>query len=186
MPVLMFKLLLPLSTKHNHTMNKKFFLPAVFLMLITACNNSGDTEKKEMDTATGHDMHHDTGTTGGVPELPAVPEGAKISFKNIKDGATVSSPLKVEMMAEGIKVDTAGPVIAGVGHHHILVDAGDSVETGKIIPMDSAHIHFGKGQTETELKLAPGRHRLTLQFADGLHRSYGGRMTSSVTVVVKE
>ncbi len=169
-------------------MKIKFILPAAGLLLILACNNAGDADKTGKDSGSGNDhtMHHDAGKTGGVPELPAVPEGAKIFFKNIKEGAVVSSPLKVEMGVEGIRVDTAGPVLAGVGHHHILVDAGDSVETGTIIPMDSAHIHFGRGQTETELKLAPGKHRLTLQFADGLHRSYGSRMATSVTVEVKQ
>jgi hypothetical protein len=168
-------------------MNRKLILPAALLFLVTACNNSADADKKTTDTsaATGHDMNH-TAPTGGVPELPAVPEGAKVSFKNLKDGATVSSTFKVEMGADGIKVDTAGPVLAGVGHHHILIDAGDSVATGVVIPMDSLHRHFGKAQTETELKLSPGKHRLTLQFADGLHRSYGAKMATSVTVTVKE
>lgn len=169
-------------------MNKRLILPVVLLLALAACNSAGDAGKNDKDSnaASDHAMHHEAGTTGGVPELPAVPEGAKISFGNIKDGATVTSPLKIEMVAEGIRVDTAGPVIAGVGHHHILVDAGDSVETGRVIPMDSAHIHFGKGQTSTELNLSPGRHRITLQFADGLHRSYGSRLTAAVTVLVKE
>ena len=168
-------------------MNKKLILPVLAVMFVVACNDSGNADKKTADTAatSSHDMNHTTPTTG-VPDLPAVPEGAKVQFKSLKDGAVVTSPLKVEMGVEGIKVDTAGPVIAGVGHHHILVDAGDSVETGKIIPMDSAHLHFGKAQTQTELKLTPGKHRLTLQFADGLHRSYGSRMASSVTVEVKK
>jgi hypothetical protein len=154
-------------------MIRKFILPAALLLVVAACNNSSDADKKTTDTsaATGHDMNH-TAPTGGVPELPAVPEGAKVSFKNLKDGATVSSTFKVEMGAEGIKVDTAGPVLAGVGHHHILID--------------SLHKHFGKAQTQTELTLTPGKHRLTLQFADGLHRSYGAKMATSVTVTVKQ
>ena len=167
-------------------MNNKIILPIALVMLLSACNNSGDADKKEKDTtATGHDMTHTPGPGTTIPDLPAVPEGAKVSFKDLKDGATVSSPLKVFMWAEGIKVDTAGPVLAGVGHHHILIDAGDSVLAGQTVPTDSAHLHFGKAQTQTELKLTPGTHRLTLQFADGLHRSYGGRMASSVTVIVK-
>lgn len=167
-------------------MNRKLFLPAIALLVLSACNNNTE-EKKAEDTVAGastHDMNH-APLAAGVPELPAVPEGAKVFFKNLQDNATVSSPLKVEMGVDIIRVDTAGPVIAGVGHHHLLVDAGDSAVTGTIIPMDSAHIHFGKGQVQTEVKLRPGKHRLTLQFADGLHRSYGGKMAASVTVVVK-
>ncbi len=168
-------------------MNRKLILPAALLLLATACNNSGESDKKSGDTSgtSGHDMNHNA-PTGGVPELPAVPEGAHVHFNELKEGATVSSTFKVEMLAEGIRVDTAGPVLAGVGHHHILIDAGDSVATGVIIPMDSLHKHFGKAQVETELKLTPGKHRLTLQFADGLHRSYGAKMATSVNVVVKD
>lgn len=156
--------------------------------VLTSCNNSSDDKNENNDTAAmdHSSMDHSGGTTGSVPELPAVPAGAKVFFKNIADGAVVSSPLKIEMGIENIKVDTAGPVIPGVGHHHLLVDAGDSIITGTVIPMDSAHIHFGRGQTETEVKLTPGNHRLTLQFADGLHRSYGNTMAASITVTVKK
>jgi hypothetical protein len=53
------------------------------------------------------------------------------------------------------------------------------------VPTDSSHIHFGRGQTEYDLKLAPGKYKLTLQFADGLHRAYGGKLSSTVTINVK-
>jgi len=167
----------------------KQILPfAVSFLVLSACNNSSEKKDENKDTTmTNQDsMHHMSGNDASVPEIPAVPEGAKIYFKNLKDGATVSSPLKVEMGVEGIKVDTAGPVLAGVGHHHLLVDAGDSIATGQVIPNDSAHHHFGKGQTETQVTLLPGKHRLTLQFADGLHRSYGSKMATSVNITVKK
>jgi Domain of unknown function (DUF4399) len=35
------------------------------------------------------------------------------------------------------------------------------------------------------VKLTPGKHVLTLQFADGIHRSYGGQMASTINVTVK-
>jgi hypothetical protein len=89
------------------------------------------------------------------------------------------------MGVEGIKVDTAGVIVAGVGHHHLLIDAEDSIPSGTVVPKDDKHLHFGKGQTSTEVTLPPGKHRLTLQFADGIHRSYGGRLASAISVVVK-
>jgi Domain of unknown function (DUF4399) len=169
-------------------MNKKLLLPAICLVFFTACNNSGtDKEKKADTTANAMDtMHHMDNTSGTVPELPAIPEGAKVFFANLKNGAIVSSPLKVQMGTEVIKVDTAGPVVAGSGHHHLLIDAEDSLASGSVTPKDSTHLHFGKGQTETEIKLAPGKHKLTLQFADGLHRSYGGKLSTTITVMVKK
>jgi hypothetical protein len=131
-------------------------------------------------------MHHMPATGTNVPDLPAIPEGAKVVFKNLKNDATVSSPFTLEMGAEFMKIDTAGPVVAGSGHHHLLIDAEDSLAAGTVVPNDSTHIHFGKGQTSYDLVLAPGKHKLTLQMADGLHRSYGNRLASTITVNVKK
>ena len=72
------------------------------------------------------------------------------------------------------------------GHHHILIDNGDSLALGTVVPKDSTHLHFGNAQKEAELKLTPGQHKLTLQYADGIHRSYGGKLASSITVDVKK
>jgi len=74
---------------------------------------------------------------------------------------------------------------AGTGHHHLLIDAGDSIPAGEVVRKDSTHLHFGKAQSSTEVKLSPGKHVLTLQFADGLHRSFGSKMATSITVNVK-
>jgi hypothetical protein len=109
-----------------------------------------------------------------------------VYFKNLKNGQSVTSPFKVEMGVDGMKVDTAGPVVAASGHFHILVDVGDSIASGQMIMKDSTHLHYGKGQTSTELKLAPGKHTLALEFADGLHRSYGSQMAATVSVTVKK
>ncbi|MGC4038774.1 MAG: DUF4399 domain-containing protein [Chitinophagaceae bacterium] len=178
-------------------MKRQFVLPIVCALVIIACNNSSDQSAKTADTTAAaktdtmagmkHDtMNHTVDASKPAPPLPDVPAGAKVMFKGLKNGATVSSPLKVQMGAEGIKVDTAGPVIAGVGHHHLFIDAEDSLTAGTMVPKDSTHLHFGKAQTETEVKLTPGKHKLTLQFADGLHRSYGSKLATTITVDVKK
>ncbi len=167
-----------------------FILPVACMILVTACNNSSDKKDKKEDTVMNnmdHDtIHHMPGPGANVPALPPVPEGAKVFFKNLKNDATIYSPYKLEMGAEGIKVDTAGPVVAGSAHHHLFIDAEDSLAAGTIVPKDSTHIHFGKGQTEYELTLTPGKHKLTLQMADGLHRSYGSKLAATITVNVKK
>jgi hypothetical protein len=104
----------------------------------------------------------------------------------LKDGQSVTSPFKVEMGASGIAVDTAGSMAANTGHHHLLIDDGDSIPMGTVVPKDSTHLHFGKGQTETTLTLPAGKHKLTLQLGDGLHRSYGAALASTITVNVKK
>ncbi len=107
-----------------------------------------------------------------------------VDFIEPKDGATVSSPFKVKFGLDGMKVAPAGDMSEGTGHHHLLIDAADIPE-GVVIPMDDRHRHFGKGQTEAEVTLPPGRYRLTMQFADGAHRSYGPKMRKTIEVTVK-
>ena len=165
------------------------FLPAALLVGMVACNNAGDKTAAAGDstkTATTDTMAMaKPDSTHGITPLPPVPANAKVFFKNLKNGQTVSSPVKVEMGVDGLKLDTAGAIVAGTGHHHLLIDAGDSIPAGQVVPKDSTHLHFGKAQSSAEVKLAPGKHVLTLQFADGIHRSYGGQLATSITVTVK-
>jgi hypothetical protein len=67
-------------------------------------------------------------------------------------------------MVEGMKVQPAGEVVEGTGHHHILINQ-DFFPPGQVIPTDDTHRHFGKGDTEAVLDLPPGDYKLTLQFA---------------------
>ncbi len=167
-------------------MRTLYFFSAALLIAVTSCNsgtqNTGDSDT----TATADTMSTMMmDTTASAPAMEAAPADAKVFFKNLKDGQTVTSPFKVEMGVSGIALDTAGSMAVNTGHHHLLVDAGDSIPMGTVISKDSTHIHFGKAQTETTLTLAPGKHKLTLQLADGLHRSYGSPLASTITVNVK-
>lgn len=169
-------------------MRKFYFLPAALLVGMVACNNA---DHKSSDSDTTKAATTDTmamakpDSSQAVAPLPAVPAGAKVFFKNLKNGETVKSPVKVEMGVEGLKLDTAGAIMAGTGHHHLLIDAGDSIPAGQVVPKDSTHLHFGKAQSTAEVKLSPGKHVLTLQFADGIHRSYGSQLATSINVTVK-
>jgi hypothetical protein len=107
-----------------------------------------------------------------------------VFFANLKDGQTVTSPLKIEMGVNGMTVAPAGKVEPNTGHHHIVLD-GNSIPKGEVIPMDATHLHFGKGQTETTIELPPGKHTITLQFADGAHLSYGPDLSATITVNVE-
>lgn len=134
-------------------------------------------------------LQKDTAATAVVgAELPPVPPNAKVTFVAPPDGAVVEGPLEngkiavsVKMTAEGIATKPAGPVEAGSGHHHILIDA-DPIPSGMVVPMDDTHLHYGKAQTEATLALAPGPHALSLQFADGIHRSYGPQLAATIKI----
>jgi hypothetical protein len=165
------------------------FLPAFLLIGMASCNNAGDTTAGTSDTTQAAKdttmKMAPTDSSKAIAALPAVPAGAKVYFKNLKDGQTVKSPFKVEMGVDGLQLDTAGAIVPGTGHHHLLIDAGDSIPAGQVVPKDATHLHFGKAQTSTEVTLASGKHVLTLQFADGIHRSYGSQLAAKITVTVK-
>ena len=107
-----------------------------------------------------------------------------VSLLEPANGATVSSPFKVRFGVKGLTVAPAGEIAAGSGHHHLVINAG-SVAAGTSVPFDDKHIHFGKGQTETEVTLPPGTYKLTAQFANGAHQSYGPAMSQTISVTVK-
>ena len=169
-------------------MRKFYFLPAALMVGMVACNNA---DNKAGSTDTTAAAAKDTmsmakpDSSQAVTPLPPVPAGAKVYFKNLKDGQTVKSPVKIEMGVDGMKLDTAGAIVAGTGHHHLLIDAGDSIPAGQVVPKDSTHLHFGKAQSTAEVTLSPGKHVLTLQFADGIHRSYGSQLATTINVTVK-
>jgi len=107
-----------------------------------------------------------------------------VFFVEPKDGATVGQEFKVVMGVRGKTIAPAGNMTENTGHHHLLIDT-DPVKAGDVVPVDDRHVHFGKGQTETMVKLPPGDHTLQLQFADGAHRSFGPAMSSAIHIVVR-
>ena len=107
-----------------------------------------------------------------------------IDFVSPKNGDVVPTTFIVKMAVTGMKVAPAGEIVEGTGHHHLLINTSD-ISEGQVIPNDTQHKHFGKGQTETEVTLQPGKYKLTLQFADGAHRSYGEKLRKSIEITVK-
>ena len=105
-------------------------------------------------------------------------------FKNLSEGDTVQSPFVVEMGVFGMTIKPAGELEAGTGHHHIIIDK-HFMTYGEIIPMDANHLHYGKGDTIVTVELEKGPHTLTLQFANGMHMSYGEQFSNSINIYVK-
>ncbi len=97
------------------------------------------------------------------------PEGASVYFIDLADGAVVKSPLTVRFGLHGMGVAPAGVDRPNTGHHHLLVDVAELPALDQPIPADEHHRHFGAGQTETTLELAPGKHTLQLLLGDELH-----------------
>ncbi|MGQ0745120.1 MAG: DUF4399 domain-containing protein [Acidimicrobiales bacterium] len=114
---------------------------------------------------------------------PAVTTPApSVRITSPADGATVTGPVKLVMAANGFAIEPAGAVRDGAGHFHVMADVG-CVAPGTIIPVGAADFnHFGKAQTEAELTLAPGQHKLCLQAGDGAHVALD--LTHEITVTV--
>ena len=85
----------------------------------------------------------------------ASPAGAMVYIISPADGDEVESPVTVVFGISGAGVAPAGIDLPNTGHHHLLVDT-ELTNMGSPIPADAQHIHFGGGQTETTIELAPG------------------------------
>lgn len=166
--------------------------PILLLTLIAAfayaCGGGESTPKEAIEVNEekmaehAHDQDH--GSTDG-PELLEIPDASRVYFANLEDSATVVNPVIIAFGLEGMEVEPAGELNPGKGHHHLIIN-GPFTELGGLVPADSTHIHYGGGQLADTLELPIGTHTLTMQFADGYHRSYGEQLSASITVTVAE
>jgi hypothetical protein len=114
------------------------------------------------------------------------PADARVYFISPSDGAVVSSPVTVRFGLSGMGVAPAGVEKADTGHHHLLIDLPDLPEPGKPLPADDHHKHFGGGQTETTVELAPGEHTLQLLLGDHNHVPHDPPVVSDrITITVQ-
>ena len=155
-------------------------------LYVAACNNSSTD-----NTSTEHDMNMEhEHQSAEISTAVEIKDGQEVYFPNLVDGQEITLPFVVEFGVKGMEVEPAGVVNVDKGHHHLLVDT-EPIEGGKMVPMNETNVHFGKGQTSDTLQLSkyptltPGKHTLTLQFADGIHNSYGPKMSKTITITVK-
>ncbi|MBU0808657.1 MAG: DUF4399 domain-containing protein [Gammaproteobacteria bacterium] len=121
-------------------------------------------------------------------EMPrsAAPEDAAVYFIEPADGATVDQTFTVKFGLKGMGVAPAGVDVPHTGHHHLLVDLKQAPALDQPLPMTDNVRHFGKGQTETELTLAPGKHTLQLLVGDKNHVPLNPSvMSETISVTVK-
>jgi hypothetical protein len=116
------------------------------------------------------------------------PKDAKVYFVEPKNDAEIQGPVKVVMGVTGVEIAPAGTDKPGTGHHHILIDTdlpkGEQAQYP--LPADEHVKHFGKGQTEAVLTLAPGKHTLQLVVGDANHIPYDPALASKkITITVK-
>lgn len=128
-----------------------------------------------------------TATFGAVAGETPAPDGAKVYFINLKDGDTFKSPVTIRFGLEGMGVAPAGVEKDKTGHHHLIIDEKiEGEELNEAIPADDNHKHFGGGQTETTVELAPGEHTLQLVLGDWSHIPHNPPvMSERITITVE-
>lgn len=112
-------------------------------------------------------------------------EDAEAYIVTPADGAIVSSPVTIVFGLKGMGIAPAGVERANTGHHHLMIDQDELPEVG--VTMGGEVIHFGGGQTEVTLDLAPGEHTLQLVLGDHLHRPHQPIVASEkITITVSD
>ena len=102
------------------------------------------------------------------------------------DGATVKNPVSVVFgLHQPWGVAPAGTKLDNTGHHHLLIDA-PLPDLTQPVPKDDQHRHFGGGQTETTLTLAPGKHTLQLLLGDFAHVPHQPPVVSKAITITVE
>lgn len=96
---------------------------------------------------------------------------AEAYFANLVDGDKIEMPFLVKFGLSGGwgLAPIASPVSGKSGHHHLLVNRDLPLDFKQALPFSDQYIHFGKGQMETVLNLAPGIYKLRMLLADDKH-----------------
>jgi len=126
---------------------------------------------------------HAQGTTPAAApaDTPAPVIGILVPFS----GQRVRSPVTVRFRLANYGVAPAGTNVDRTGHFHLLIDS-EAGAPGTVIPADSLHIHYGKGQIEVSVPMKPGRHVLRAVLGDHTHKVISKALISSplrITVI---
>lgn len=118
--------------------------------------------------------------------ITKAPAGAEVFITSPQDGAVLTSPVTVQFGLKGMGIAPAGIEKANTGHHHLLINVDTLPAAGMPITADAQHLHFGGGQTQTELQLAPGTYTLQLDLGDHNHVPFEPAVVSKkITITVK-
>lgn len=112
-------------------------------------------------------------------------EGAAVGFANISDGDVLPPVFTVKFSISGMGIAPAGVNIENTGHHNLLIDVFELPDFDQPLPANEHIRQFGKGQSETELQLAEGEHKLQLILADYSHTPHEPAVISdAITITI--
>lgn len=114
------------------------------------------------------------------------PNDAEVYFIEPLDEATVPATFTVKFGLIGMGVAPAGIDMEGTGHHHLLIDVAELPDMTMPLAASAQIVHFGKGQTETQVTLPAGVHSLQLVLGNHLHVPHDPPVLSDrITVTVE-
>jgi hypothetical protein len=104
-------------------------------------------------------------------QAPRVSSQAEAYFTNLSNDAKIETPFVVKFgLSDGWGLaPIAVPMSGKSGHHHLLINRELPLDFKQPLPFNDQYIHFGKGQMESVLNLAPGIYNLRLLLADDKH-----------------
>jgi len=171
----------------------KAFIPLAVTaaaLWLSACSPAQDTapQAEAMPDSAQQSQHSEK--ANAEPSLPSgrqpAPGDARVYIISPKDGASVTSPVTVRFGLEGMGIAPAGMHKKHTGHHHLLINVTD-FPVDRPLPSGDQYIHFGGGQTQTDLDLEPGEHTLRLVMGDWKHQPHDPVVASeTVTITVVE
>ena len=110
-------------------------------------------------------------TKGPENFISKSPEGATVFIIQPLDGENFKSGERIDVLfgLKGMGIAPAGVLFDNTGHHHLLIDQTVLPDFGKAIPASANIIHYGKGQTQSSIRLEPGKHSLQLLLGNHYH-----------------
>lgn len=121
-------------------------------------------------------------------QVPPPLGSAQAYFTNLNPNDRIETPFVVKFGLSGGwgLAPISAPIGGKSGHHHLLINRELPLDFKQPLPFNDQYIHFGKGQMEAVLNLAPGTYTLRLLLADERHLPhFVYSKPVSVTVVKK-
>jgi len=113
-----------------------------------------------------------------VAQGKPAPKDAVLYFVWPQDNTAIKGAFWCRFGLRNMGVTHAGDDFQNSGHHHLLVDVSEPLDTNEPIPQDKSHLHFGAGQTEARIDLPPGKHTLQLVLGDAKHYPFNPPIVS--------
>lgn len=110
------------------------------------------------------------GLSVAADDYLAATDNAQVYFISPQDGAIVGQAFSVKFGLKGMGVAPAGTMREHTGHHHLLINMDiNDIDMNKSLPATEQIKHFGGGQTEAVIELAPGTYSLQLLLGNYAH-----------------